>query len=333
MHCKKTTISPKAKFLITALLSLWILLYLCCCQGFADAESNQTDSNDIGLRVMSFNIRYGTANDGENRWKNRREMVFDIFRNHKSDVAGLQEALSFQIDEIIKAAPEFGMVGIGRDDGRKNGEYCAILYNRNRFGVDESGTFWFSNTPEVPGSASWGNSYTRICTWARFVEIKSSSPGDSLRRAFYIYNVHLDHESQPSREKSVVLLTERIGQRKHKDPFVVTGDFNAGEDNPAILYLNGKAALDDGKGGEGKNPIAMVDTFRVLYPDANEVGTFNQFRGLRSGDKIDYVFTTPEVKVLEAVILRDNVERRYPSDHFPVIAKLGLASAGPARRR
>jgi len=319
MHFKKMSISSKATFLKTILLSLLILLYFCCSRGFADAESNQAETADLQLRVITFNIRYGSADDGENHWKKRKEMVFDIFRNYKSDVAGLQEALTFQIDEILEATPGFEVVGVGREDGIKKGEYCAILYNRERFGVDESGTFWFSDTPEVPDSMSWGNSYTRICTWARLVESKSGE-------AFYIYNVHLDHQSQPSREKSAALLAERIGQRKHKDPFVVTGDFNAGENNPAILYLKAKTALDDGKGGKSENPVSLVDTFRVLHPDANEVGTFNQFRGLRSGDKIDYIFTTPEEKVLKTAILHDNVDGRYPSDHFPVIATIILST-------
>jgi endonuclease/exonuclease/phosphatase family metal-dependent hydrolase len=182
----------------------------------------------------------------------------------------------------------------------------------------------------VPGSTSWGNSYTRICTWARFKEKQTGG-------AFYLYNLHLDHQSQPSREKSVLLLVERISQRKYKDPFVVTGDFNAGENNPAILYLEGKAApalaFARKRGGESKNPVPMVDTFRVLYPDANEVGTFNRFQGIRSGDKIDYIFTTPDVKVLEAAILRDNIDGRYPSDHFPVIAKLSLDSSSDVREK
>jgi endonuclease/exonuclease/phosphatase family metal-dependent hydrolase len=317
MHSKKKTKSTKTTIL-TALLVLLVLLYLFCRPGLADTEPNQIETAGLQLRVMSFNIRYGSANDGRNRWDNRRDMVFDIFRNHKPDVAGLQEALSFQIDEILEALPQFGMVGVGRDDGKKEGEYCPVLYNRERFYFDESGTFWLSDTPEVPGSITWGNACTRICTWARFVERKSG-------RAFYIYNVHLDHQSQPSRVKSVILLAERISQRKHKDPFIVTGDFNAGESNPAILYLKGEAALGYRKGGESKNPLPLVDTFRVLYPDANGVGTFNQFRGIRSGDKIDYIFTTPGVKVLDSAILHDNVEGRYPSDHFPVIAKLDLA--------
>ncbi|MBN2180961.1 MAG: endonuclease/exonuclease/phosphatase family protein [Sedimentisphaerales bacterium] len=305
------------KILRTIILCFWVFLGLCCRQDFAGVDSSGPENTVPELRVMSFNIRYGTADDGENNWKNRRDIVFDLLRVHRCDVIGLQEAVKFQIDAIMEAVPQFAMVGVGRDDGKTKGEYCAILYDRERLSPDESGTFWLSDTPEVPGSITWGNACTRICTWARFMENKS-------RRAFYVYNMHLDHVSQPSREKSVVLVAERIGRRKYKDPYIITGDFNTGENNPAILFLQGKHAFDDKAGGEITNPFIVVDTFRLLHPDAKEVGTFNRFRGIRTGDKIDYIFTTPKVTVLEAAIIRDNTDGRFPSDHFPVTAKLGL---------
>jgi endonuclease/exonuclease/phosphatase family metal-dependent hydrolase len=122
------------------------------------------------LTVMSFNIRYGTANDGENRWANRREFLFDVVRQSDADLIGLQEALDAQIREILAAVPGYGVVGVGRDDGRTRGEYAAILYRTSRFHVSDAGTFWFSDTPEVVASRSWGNTITRICTWARLVD-------------------------------------------------------------------------------------------------------------------------------------------------------------------
>ena len=153
------------------------------------------------LTVMTFNVRYATANDGENRWAVRKAMLFDVIRDADADLIGLQEALDAQLGEIVAASPAYGVVGVGRDDGKTKGEYAAILYRRDRFHVSDAGTFWFSDTPAVPASKSWGNNITRICTWARFV--------DRGGRAFWHYNLHLDHESQPSRERSTVLLAER----------------------------------------------------------------------------------------------------------------------------
>lgn len=320
MYRSRTSVVTKSFSPLALLLSLLILFSFCFCRYAEGADAGRTAARGLELRVMSFNIRYGSANDGENHWKNRRQMVFGLLRNHRSDVVGLQEALRFQIDEIRQALPVYGEIGVAREDGKTEGEYSAILYRLERFKVGESGTFWFSETPEVPGSSHWGNACVRICTWAKLIERKSG-------RAFYVFNLHLDHVSQPSREKSAVLLAQRIHTRKHADPFVVTGDFNTGESNPVITYLTGKTALGSQNKRESISPVLMVDTFRVLHPNVKDVRTGHAFRGSRQGNKIDYVLVPPDAKVLEAQILYDNVDGRYPSDHFPVTARLRLPIA------
>ena len=266
------------------------------------------------VAVMSFNIRYGTAKDGDNAWPHRRELLFDVVRREDADLIGLQEALDFQIDEIIGAAPVYAVVGVGRDDGRRAGEYSAILYRKDRFHLAEAGTFWFSDTPAVPGSTSWGNRITRICTWARFI--------DRDGRAFWHFNVHLDHQSQPSRERSALLLRDRIAARSFPaEPVVVTGDFNVGESNPAIHTL---------VGAPGGAPGPFVDTFRVLHPDASDVGTFSGFKfGTESSEKIDYVLVQPGTDIIRAEIVRTSRGERYPSDHFPVVARVRLVNPEP----
>jgi endonuclease/exonuclease/phosphatase family metal-dependent hydrolase len=257
------------------------------------------------LTVMTFNIRYGTAKDGENEWSARRDMLFEVIRDAKPDLLGLQEALDFQIDEILAAVSGYAVVGVGRDDGAEKGEYSAILFRTERFHVAEAGTFWFSDTPAVPGSKSWGNQITRISSWARFV--------DRDGRGFYHFNLHLDHQSQPSRERSTVLLRGRIDTRAVPDPVIVTGDFNVGETNPAL------ATLTSGAGAP------FVDTFRVLYPDVKDVGTFSNFKfDFHGTDKIDYVLVQPGTEVMAAEIVRFSRNNRYPSDHFPVTARFRL---------
>jgi endonuclease/exonuclease/phosphatase family metal-dependent hydrolase len=261
------------------------------------------------LTVMSFNIRYSTANDGDNHWTLRREFLFDVVREANADLVGLQEALDAQIQELLLALPQYGVVGVGRDDGRTRGEYSAILYRRDRFRVSDAGTFWFSDTPEVVASRSWGNTITRICTWARFV--------DRDGRAFWHYNLHLDHQSQPSRERSASLLAERvIARRSPGEPVLVTGDFNAGEANPAVTRLTL---------AQNGTPALFVDTFRGRFPDERTVGTFTGFKfGQTAGDKIDYVLVQPGTEVIDAAIIRTSRNDKYPSDHFPVVAKVRL---------
>ena len=270
------------------------------------------DSDEV--RVMSFNIRYGSADDGQNSWPKRREMVFDVIRDYRPNVLGLQEALKFQVDEIMEAVEGYELIGVGREDGKGEGEYSCILYRTDRFDVTDEGTFWLSGRPTEPGSITWGNACTRICSWGRFVDKRNG-------RGFYLYNTHLDHRSQPSRLKSVSLIAHKINARTHKEPYILTGDFNAAEDNDAILYLKGKKWQ-----GGIKLEYPMVDAFRVLHPDTDDVGTFNGFKGAASGGKIDYVFVSPAVKVTKADIIRSNSKGRYPSDHFPVTATVLIGS-------
>ncbi|HXW03890.1 MAG TPA: endonuclease/exonuclease/phosphatase family protein [Vicinamibacterales bacterium] len=263
------------------------------------------------VSVMSFNIRYGDARDGENAWPLRRDLLFEVVRDENADVVGLQEALDTQINEIVEAVPAYAVVGVGRDNGQRAGEFSAILFKKDRFAVAEAGTFWFSDTPTVPGSKSWGNSITRICTWARFVR------RDGL--PVWVYNVHLDHQSQPSRERSTELLRDRIAARPFpEEPVIVTGDFNVGEQNPALHTLVGPPT---GAGASG--PRLFVDTFRALHPDETTVGTYNAFKfGTVSGDKIDYILVPPGTEVMRADIVRTSRGERYPSDHFPVVAQV-----------
>lgn len=267
-------------------------------------------SADLQVKVLTFNIRYGTANDGEDAWPHRQEMVAEVIRDEAPDFCGLQEALRFQIDAIRKSVPEYAEYGVGREDGKTKGEYSAILYRKDRWQLDRSDTVWLSDTPTEPGSATWGNTIPRIVTWGRFIEKETG-------RAVFMFNTHFDHRSQPSREKSAAFTAALIAKEVGDAPVILTGDFNGGEDNPAILRLKQK---------EGENAIGLVDSFRVAHPDEKVVGTFNGFTGKTDGDKIDYIFTWPSAKVVSSEILRTHRDSRYPSDHFPVNAVLVFPS-------
>jgi endonuclease/exonuclease/phosphatase family metal-dependent hydrolase len=254
------------------------------------------------VTVMSFNVRYGTARDGDDAWEHRRDLLVATIAAADPDVLGLQEALRFQLDEIGRALPGYREIGVGRDDGAAAGEYSALLVRRERFAVEASGTFWLSDTPAVPGSASWGNRIPRICTWAVLTESRTG-------RRFAVFNTHLDHESQPSRERSTALIVERISAVARGLPVLVLGDFNAGEDNPALVPL--RAA-------------GFVDTYRALDPDRAGDGTFGAFRGDSTGEKIDYILARGGWTVRAADILRRRSGTRDPSDHFPVTARVNF---------
>ena len=272
-------------------------------------SAQKQPARGVEINVMSFNIRNGRANDGENSWKHRKEFAADVIREAKLDVVGLQEAFRFQLDDLRKQLPEFQEIGEGRDGGTK-GEYSAILYRGSRFTALDSGTFWLSDTPEVK-SRHWGNRYLRICTWVRLKEKETD-------HCFYVYNTHFDHQSQNARLKSAELIAQRIQNRQHKEPFLLTGDFNADEDNPVVLYLKAKSTAPP------KSPITLIDTFRKLHPNESVVGTGGGFAGRADGKKIDYVFVQPQTKVTSASIIRTSRDGRFPSDHSPVMAKVFL---------
>lgn len=272
----------------------------------------------VELRVMTFNIRNGLAKDGENSWENRKPLVYGVIRDSNADLVGLQEAYRFQMDALTENLPAYGEIGTGRDGGTQ-GEYSAILYRKDRFDVAASGTFWLSDTPEVV-SKHWGNTHHRVCTWARLIDRKSG-------RAFYLFNTHLDHQSQNARLRSAELIAKRIAEREHNDPVLLTGDFNAGEDNPAVRYLKGiplEAAVS-GPAFQYLPPISFDDTFRVLHPDASIVGTGNGgYTGKRDGAKIDYIFVTDGIQTIQATIDQEPRNGKYPSDHYPVSAVVEL---------
>ncbi len=279
-------------------------------------DSPRTNDPTEAIRVMSFNIRYGTAPDGENAWPHRREMVFDIIRDHQPDVIGMQEVLKGQLDQLLRALPEYRSLGVGRRDGISIGEFAPILYRADRFEVLAQGGFWLSDTPTVPGSTSWGNTIPRICTWAHLRDRRTG-------RSFYFYDTHLDHRSPPSQQRSAEMIAQRIDQHPNKTgPVILVGDFNSAEDTSTIRYLKGEIDRAYETTEDPPPSPHLRDTFRVVYPDAIAVGTFNGFRGDRSRAKIDYVLVSDGIEVLRAAIIHASKDGRYPSDHFPVTATI-----------
>jgi len=257
---------------------------------------------NASLRVATFNIRYGTANDGPDRWELRKPRALAFLESLAPELLGLQEALDFQIEEILAAFPHYRSIGVGREDGVSQGEYAAIIYDSTRLESLESGTFWFSDTPDIPGSAHWGNRLCRICTWSKFRILSSDA-------ALWHFNVHVDHMSEPSRERSAAYLLERIAILPSGSNVIVTGDFNEHEDKPGILCLK--------QGG-------LRDSYRVLHPDESEVGTFSGFTDDFGTDKIDYIFVNDSITVSEAHIVRQKFDGGWPSDHAAVTATLSF---------
>ena len=283
------------------LRNTWLVL-AACLAAFSMSVLAETSSEP--LELMSFNLRYGSADDGKNSWPKRVGLVLDVIERQRPDVLGVQEALDFQLKAIAAANPRFTVYGEARDGG-KVGEYSAIFYDHRRLDLLHGGTFWLSDTPAEP-SASWGNTYKRICTWAHFQDLATG-------KHFYTYNTHLDHQSAKAREHSVKLIVDRIAAREIRtNAYVLMGDLNAEPASTPITYL-----LDNKR-------APLVDGMRILQPDEKPIATFHGFEGGTKGPRIDYIFTSAGIRMTAAEVDRSHKADRYPSDHYPVVATISF---------
>jgi endonuclease/exonuclease/phosphatase family metal-dependent hydrolase len=274
----------------------------------APAASAQQQSSHLSARVMSFNIRYGTAKDGEDRWENRQGMLLDAIRAYDPDLLGMQEVLAEQADSLKERLAEYGFVGAGRDDGKRKGEFSPIMFKHSRFDLLASGQWWLSETPEKVGSRGWDAALPRIVTWAR---LKDRGRGIT----FLVFNTHWDHQGNTARVESAKLMRRLIDEKRGADPVIVTGDFNSTEDTQQYRTLT---AGDDAG-------VRLTDAYREVHPDRkSDEASFHAFKGTREGMRIDWILHSPQWKTSGASIDHTQKDGHYPSDHFPVTAELEL---------
>lgn len=276
----------------------------------AAQRANRSATAAAPLRVMSFNIRYNTPADKENAWQHRIQMVASMFRFHRADLVGVQEALRGQIADLEKQLPDYAWCGVGRDDGKARGEFSAIFYRKDRFELLSQATFWLSPTPQLVGSKGWDAALPRIVTWAKFRD-------RATRVTFFHFNTHFDHRGEQARLESARLLVAEVARLAGQTPVVVTGDFNAVEDSAPYRALTSEASATE-----------KLQDARYLSAGGHHgpISTFNGFAALRPDYKIDYVFVKSGIRVLQHGALADQWEGgRWPSDHLPVLAELGFA--------
>lgn len=252
------------------------------------------------LKVASYNLRLNEPEDGANAWPHRKDMVRALIRYHRLDLVATQEGLIDQIHDL-EAMPGWGRVGVGRDDGREGGEHSAIFYRRDRLALEAHGDFWLSATPDKP-SISWDSRCChRLATWAR---LRDKASG----QRFVAFSVHFDHEGELSRRESARLLVQRVQALGGGLPVLCLGDFNAEPGSEPVAIMT--AALRDAR--------ALSET-----PPYGPEGSFNDFKWVPEEERrIDYLFVTPGVRVLDYAVLTDSLRGRYPSDHFPLVLTL-----------
>lgn len=260
------------------------------------------------IRVMSFNIRYDTPADGANAWPHRKDWVAEII-GREADLAGMQEVVKNQLDDLEARLPEFEFYGAGRDDGKEAGEFVPIAWRKGRFAVAEKGVFWLSETPDVAGSKGWDAALPRVSTWAR---LKDSVTG----KTFLFVNTHFDHRGEQARRESARLLRRWIGENAKGDPVVLTGDFNTTP--KSVPYRN----LAEGEG------VAIKDARLAVEKPEGPESTWNGFMAIVPGRRIDFVFTSGAAAATGFRTIDEMREGRFPSDHCPIVAAVKVGAKG-----
>ncbi|UCE21812.1 MAG: endonuclease/exonuclease/phosphatase family protein [Candidatus Aminicenantes bacterium] len=262
------------------------------------------------LNIVSFNIRYDNPGDRENAWINRKDMAAETIRFHGIDIAGLQEALHSQVEDLEARLSEYGWFGVGRDDGQRQGEYTPIFYLKSRFKVLDQSTFWLSETPEVPGKLGWDAVCPRIVTWGKF---KDRSTGKVL----FVFNTHFDHVGEVARSQSADLILLKIEELAGSYPVVLTGDFNCTIDDAPYSILISKR--------EGRHSLADTHNISRTIPYGS-TQTFNGFNNeLRPDFRIDFIFVCNISQVFRYGVISERWDGRFVSDHYPVMAEMSLS--------
>ena len=278
------------------------------------------------LRVASYNLRYDNPGDSLNNWKYRKDVVGGLIKFHDFDIFGSQEGLHHQLEDLLEELPNYKYIGVGRDDGKKEGEYAAIFYKTDKFELLEMGDFWLSQDPTKPNKG-WDAVLPRICSWGKFQEKDSGF-------TFYFFNVHFDHVGTLARQESAKLILQKIEDMVGEVPVLLTGDFNVDQHSDSYAVLQNSSRLND--------------AYEAALFKYGAEGTFNNFEiNTRSQSRIDHVFVSEDFKVLKHGVLTDTYQTsevdlqelanrgtypreivlyhnqaRLPSDHYPVLTVL-----------
>lgn len=262
-------------------------------------------ADPLPLRLMTYNIRLDLASDGVNAWPHRRDWVSAQVNWLRPDIFGMQEVQPNQKADLAAALPRYRLFGGGRD-GEDKGEASPIGFDTSRFRFLDGGQFWLSPTPEVP-SKGWDAAYPRIVTWVRLRMISSST-------TLLAVNTHWDHIGVEARRQSSAQMGRWIADKAHHcDQLLVLGDFNSELDSAEMRGLTeSKLGIRDARAASKSAPFGPT-------------GTFNDFNpGLAESKTIDHLLIDQRIEVKAYAVISQVIEGRVPSDHFPVLADLGV---------
>ena len=258
--------------------------------------------NDIHS-VITYNIKYDDNSNGENSWNVRKAAILELITTFSPDIIGTQEGLIHQVEFLDSEMNDYRYVGVGRDDGNRKGEYCAIFFNVKKYKLLKNSTFWLSERPNEV-SIGWDAALERICTYALLETINGGNK-------IWVFNTHFDHVGNIARQESARLLLEKIKMLNiQEEPVLVMGDFNALEKSKVIDIL--RQGLND----------TMLDTD---IEHKGPVGTFNNFLNNQEIIKrIDYIFSKRFQTISHQHVDKKLDNGNHISDHLPVFVKVKI---------
>jgi endonuclease/exonuclease/phosphatase family metal-dependent hydrolase len=259
------------------------------------------------LTVMTYNLKFASSN-APNAWNVRRPIMREVIRQAAPDVFGTQEGLYAQLRDLAADLPEYAWIGLGREGGSR-GEFMAVFYRTGRLEPLAFDHFWLSDTPEVIASRTWTTKHRRMVTWMKFLDRQT-------KQEFFLWNTHFDDKIQSAREKAAKLVRERVEALGSKLPLILTGDFNAAGGTNAAYKI-----LTDGG--------FFADTWMTAKERKGEgLNTSNGFQAIRrNGVRIDWILTRGDVVADSIEIVTFSRDGQFPSDHFPVVARMRMSTA------
>ena len=268
-------------------------------------------SENVPVRVMTFNVRYDNPDDAPNDWPNRRDFVGELIRFYHPDFIGTQEVLYNQLEDMQERLPEYQCLGVGRDDGKKKGEFSAIFYKNSDYELLRTETFWLSENPQKVGVAGWDAACNRVVTWGKF---KQKATG----RIFFMFNTHFDHRGVVAREESAKLLLRKVAEIAGDQAAIITGDFNASPNSNVYETLT--QGTEENKG--------LLDTYQTAKHPYGPTWTFTGFGNtpVAERQRIDYIFTNQPVAISQYAAISEQRGEIFPSDHLPVMAEITFGS-------
>ena len=263
-------------------------------------EAKDKDETTAPLKVMSFNIRNAKAKDGTNSWQYRFPGTALMIKDEMPDILAMQEPLYPQVQFILDNFSDYKMIGKGREDGKKEGEFTAIFYNKKKISCIKSGVFWLSENSKKP-SKGWDAFCKRTATWAIM------SHKDTKER-FFVLNTHLDHVGSKARQYGLALVLKKIKQiNKDNYPVILTGDFNVQPGNKCLKQIDS----------------SMHNARKEALKTDNHC-SFHEWG--RKHEVIDYIYYSGIDTCLEfRTVTKKYGDWNFISDHYPIVALFDLA--------